>query len=96
MELITDHIFVSFIPDHQTSMTKVILLCNPKATLVSNSKFQISKAVSATKIYSTQLTKSDTYTSESQSNKPCNLKQVQNRLRNVRDIRKKSEDTGEK
>ena len=52
--------------------------------------------ISVARIYSTQLTQSDLCTSESQSNEPCNLKQVQNSLRNVCDMRKKSENTGVK
>ena len=44
--------------------------------------------ISATEIYGTQLTQSDLYTLESQFNEPSNLKQVQNSLRNVRDMRK--------
>ena len=42
------------------------------------------------------MTQSDPYTSESQSNEPRNLKEVQNSLNNIRNMRRKFENTREK
>ena len=46
-----------------------------------------------TESYGTHLTQFDPYKKERQSNEPLNLKQEQNSLSNVRNRRKKSENT---